>query len=98
MKIMRKATLIAAAFVSISTVTGGAVTTAAETSTSIYASSVPVINYRGDDSYERRMTNFYRRHNLIEDKKRQLRQRNYRFCYTRHGRKYCQKGGYGTPQ
>jgi hypothetical protein len=98
MKIMRKATLIAAAFVSISTVTGGALPTHASVNSPIYTGSVPVINYRGDDSYERRVTNFYRRHNLIEDKKRQLRQRNYRYCYTRHGRKYCQKGGYGTPQ
>jgi hypothetical protein len=98
MKIMRKATLIAAAFVSISTVTGGALPTHASVNSPIYTGSVPVINYRGDDSYERRVTNFYRRHNLIEDKKRQLRQRNYRYCYTRHGRKYCRKGGYGVPQ
>jgi hypothetical protein len=96
---MRKTTLIAAAFVSLSTITGGALPTYAEVNAPIYTSSVPVINYRGDDSYERRMANFHRRHNLIKDKKRQLRQRNYRYCYMRHGRKYCRKGGgYAIPQ
>lgn len=95
---MTTLSLIAATIVSYSTIFAGASQVCAETNAADRADTVSVANYRGGDSDQRRMTNFYRRNNLIRDRKRSLRQRNYRFCYMRHGRRYCRTNGYSNPQ